>query len=150
MAWTVFYTVLSGLAVYVIGQLLLKFVIEPVHETGKTIGEISHSLILFANVISNPGVPSKEKMDEASDRFRKLSGLLHTHLFLVPWYGVTAGIFRLPARNKVLTAASQLIGLSNSVHTASAGIYEQNAKRVEKICDSLGIYLDPNQRWPAN
>jgi len=48
---TVFLTVFAGVTTYVLGQLILKFLIEPVHELKRTIGEIAHSLVEHANVI---------------------------------------------------------------------------------------------------
>ena len=58
MDLTVFLTVLSGVLTYVVGQLVVKLVIEPVQEARRTIGQISHSLIEHAHVIANPGVPA--------------------------------------------------------------------------------------------
>jgi len=148
MDFTVLATVLSGVLTYVAGQLILKLVIEPVQDLKKTIGQISHVLIERANVISNPGVPTSEVMDATSSELRRLSSQLHAHLYLVPAYDKTARVFRLPTRDRILTAASNLIGLSNSVFKARDSIYEANAKRNEGICDALGIYLAPGDRLP--
>lgn len=145
---TVFLTVLSGVITYVLGQLVLKLVIEPVQDLRKTIGVISHALTERANIIHNPGVPTPEAMHETSRELRKLSSQLHAHLFLVPVYGVTSRVFRLPSQDHALEASSNLLGLSNSVFNAREKIYEINAKRVEKICDSLGIYMAEGDRWP--
>lgn len=148
MDFTVFFTVLSGVFTFVIGQLVVKLVLDPVQDLKKTIGQISHTLVERANVIANPGVPHKEVMDETSDSLRKLSSQLHAHLYLVPSYNRTATVFRLPSKEKLLTASTNLIGLSNSVYRADEKVYEVNAKRVEAICDSLGIYLAEGSRWP--
>lgn len=145
---TVFLTVFSGVVTYVLGQLILKLVIEPVQEVKKTVGQISHSLIEHASVIQNPGVPSEEAMKETSQHLRKLSSQLQAHLYLVPFYNSTAKLFGLPRQDEILAASSALIGLSNSVFRASENIYKQNASRVEKICDSLGIFLSEDERWP--
>jgi hypothetical protein len=144
---TVFLTVFSGVAVYVLGQLAVKLIIEPVNDTKKTIATISHALINFAKVIHNPGVPLRDKIDEASGTLRNLSAQLHSHLFLVPRYQIVARVFGLPSRNNMLIASKNLIGLSNSLHTATDRIYEQNAKRYERVCDSLKIYMEPDDRW---
>lgn len=112
---TVFLTVFSGVLTYVAGQLILKLVIEPVHDMKKTIGHVSYSLIEHANVISNPGVPRQEVMDGTSKHLRRLSSEIHSHLYLVPVYPVSAAIFRLPKKGDVLEASKALIGLSNSV-----------------------------------
>ena len=143
---TVLVTVLSGVLTYVVGQLVVKIVIEPVQETRRTIGQISHSLIEHANVISNPGVPTEEVMRETAQHLRKLSSQLQSHLYLVPAYTTTAKDFVLPTKDNLLLASKYLIGLSNSVYRATDGIYEQNANRVEKVCDALAIYMPDGER----
>lgn len=145
---TVFLTVMSGVITYVVGQLVMKLVVEPVHEMKKTIGLISHSLVEHADVIHNPGVPSEEIIRSTSKHLRNLSSQLHGHLYLVPFYKFTAKIFFLPSQEKILSASNALMGLSNSVFRASDRIYEHNVKRIEKICDSLCIYLADGDRWP--
>lgn len=150
MNFTVFFTVLSGVITFVIGQLIVKLLLDPVQDMKKTIGQVSHTLVERANVIANPGVPTKEVMDETSDSLRRLSSQLHAHLYLIPSYGMTSKIFCLPSKEKLLTASSALIGLSNSVYRTDHTIYEVNAKRVEQVCDSLGIYLSEGSRWPKD
>ncbi len=145
---TVFWTVLAGVLTYVGGQLLMKLVIDPVNDLRRTIAAVSHALIERANVIANPGVPTEEVMQATSEELRKLSSQLHAHLYLIPKYDHTARLFALPSRADLLKAATMLIGLSNSVYRATEAMYEANAKRVEKICDSLDIYMQEHDRWP--
>lgn len=147
---TVFFTVLSGVLTYVIGQLVVKLVIDPVQDAKKTIGLIAHTMIERANVISNPGVLSAEEMDVTSKHLRQLSSQLNSHLYLVPFYSMTAGIFRLPSRENMQKASSNLIGLSNSLDRSGLRGYEVIAKRVEAIHDLLGIFFDEGRRWPKD
>lgn len=147
---TVFLTVLTGVVTFVIGQLVVKLLIEPVQELRRTIAQVSHTMIERANVFQNPGVPRQEVMEETSREVRKLSSQLHAHLYLVPLYPITSRIFFLPTRERILAASSALIGLSNSVYRASGNVYEANAKRNEIVCDSLGIYLVDAARWPKD
>ena len=51
---TVFLTVFSGVVTYIVGQLVLKLLIEPVQDLKKTIGMISYAIIERGSVISNP------------------------------------------------------------------------------------------------
>ena len=145
---TVFVTVLSGVITFVIGQLIVKLLLDPVQDMKKTIGQISHTLVERANVIANPGVSPKDIEDETSNSLRKLSSQLHAHLYLVPAYGVTSKVFCLPSKEKLKVASSALIGLSNSIGRVRETIYKTNAKRVEQVCDSLGIYFPDESRWP--
>jgi hypothetical protein len=140
MNTTVFFTIFAGVLTYVLGQLVVKLLIDPVQEFKKTIGAISHALIDRANIILNPGCATPERMSETSLELRKLSSQLHAHLYLIPQYPRIAPIFRLPARESVVEAATALIGLSNGVFEARQIQIEANEKRVEKICQCLGIY----------
>ena len=148
MDFTVVFTVLSGVITFVVGQLVVKLVLDPVHDLKKTIGQISYTFVERANVIDNPGALPKEVMDETLDSLRKLSSHLHAHLYLVPAYDVTCRVFRLPSKEKLLAASTNLIGLSNNVYRADDKVYEVNAKRVEAVCDSLGIYIAEGSKWP--
>lgn len=147
---TVFLTVITGVVTFVIGQLVVKLLIEPIQEMRKTIAQVSHTMIERAKVYQNPGTHSDEIMTETSQQTRKLSSQLHAHLYLVPAYSVTSRLFFLPSRKQVLEASSALIGLSNSVFCATKNVYEANAKRVEAVCDSLGIFLEDGARWPKD
>jgi len=53
---TVFLTIFAGVVTYVLGQIVLKLVIEPVQDLRRTIGAISLTLIERANVTQNPVV----------------------------------------------------------------------------------------------
>jgi len=52
---SVFFTIFTGVSVYVIGQAFVKLIIEPVHNYKKVISDIAHALIEYAEVYSNPG-----------------------------------------------------------------------------------------------
>jgi hypothetical protein len=111
----VFWTVFTGSATYVVGQIVLKLVIEPAQDLKMTFGVISYSLIERANVISNPGLGLKEIETETAQELRNLASKLRSHLYLIPRYSVTARIFGLPPPAKILAASRALIGLSNGV-----------------------------------
>ncbi len=65
-------TIFGGLFIYVIGQLISKFFIEPIHKQSRCIGEIYYSLIFYADLYGNPDNDSKEERNEAK---RKLRGI---------------------------------------------------------------------------
>ena len=89
----VFWTIFSGVVVYVIGQIFLRVFLEPVQNLNRTIGNISHSLIHYSNIIFNPGVPPRDEIEAASQHLRSLSAEIQSHLYLVPLYPFTALIF---------------------------------------------------------
>lgn len=141
MTESVFFTIFTGVSIYVLGQIIVKLVIDPVHELKKTIGQISHSMIMYANVISNVEVTNDNLKREASDCLRELSALLQSHLKLIPIYDCSRRIFFLPSEREIYEASSALIGLANSVLVTKpeAGFYDAvNAKR-NRVYKSLRI-----------
>ena len=111
MNTTVFLTIVTGVVTFVLGQIIVKLLIDPVQEMKRTIGQISHSLIENANVIQNPGVPKEDMINETSQHLRKLSSQLEAHIYLIPAYGFTSKLFCLPSRNSILKAARALMGV---------------------------------------
>jgi hypothetical protein len=136
----VFLTVLSGTAVYIIGQLALKMAIEPLHDLRETIGLISHSLIERASVIYNPSVGTPEDGAKTFRELKKLASRLHCHLYVIPLYPVMAWTFRLPPRVEIMAASMNLSGLANGVRSDPNSL---NHEFVEKIRKSLKIYDIP-------
>ena len=65
-------TIISGVFVFILGQLVLKLIIEPIQEFRKTLADIAFALIEYANIYSNPGYAGNELENKASEEFRKL------------------------------------------------------------------------------
>ena len=108
----------GGLAVYVAGQILSKFVIEPLYELRKSFGEVRFNLAFHAPTIHTPIGRSKESSDAAREALLKNSSDLIAKLQAVPFY--TAARFlsfgALPSRKAVESAAVQLRGISTYIH----------------------------------
>ena len=49
-----FLTILSGVIVFIISQLIFEFIIKPREEFNKLKGEIFCCLTMYANIIANP------------------------------------------------------------------------------------------------
>ena len=129
-------TIFGGLFVYIAGQLLSKFFIEPMHELRKAIGEVRFNLAFHAPTIHTPIGRSKETSDKAKEALMKSSCDLLSKLHAVPLYAVLSTCRLLPSRKSIEDAAIQLRGLSTYVHEegekASESI-EIIRKRVDKI-----------------
>ena len=133
MIGQVFLTVLSGVGVFVIGQIFVKFVIEPIQEFYKLTGQIGHSLIYYANVYSNTEVSPEPELKAAQETFRQHACDLHLRAHTIPLYGLWARIRLLPPRTNANAAGSNLIGLSNGVYDKSAKAGEMNDKSRQRI-----------------
>jgi hypothetical protein len=148
MNQTVFATVVTGLVIFVLGQILLKLFIEPMQEMRKTIGLVAHALKGRAAVIHNPTVSNTDELKEVSRDLRDFSAKLYSHLYAVPFYRVASRLFLLPTKKCVLTAVRELGGLSNNLTSQNPSIHQVNAGHVQRISESLGLFMPENERWP--
>ncbi len=78
-------TVAGGVIIFVMGQLLGKFIIDPLHELKKVLGEIRFALLFHAPAIMTP-VGDRAGEDEAAKILRRLSSELHSKVSAVPFY----------------------------------------------------------------
>jgi hypothetical protein len=129
-------TVIIGVAVYALSQIVSKFVIEPIHKQDEIRGEISHSLAFYANVYGNPG-SSTSKHSEATDKFREQACLLASKTRLIRKYGFFSAIGLVPCAQNVQKACGNLIGLSNCIN--KTGSSTQNVQWAEEIRKLLRI-----------
>lgn len=106
-------TAVVGIAVFVVGQIIQKWFIEPIQEQRKTFGEIVHALVFYANV--DIDLTPKERIDEAQKQFRSLSSSLRKSLALIPCYRLLAFLRIVPSQVNILSASSELIGISNRI-----------------------------------
>lgn len=145
---TVFLTVFSGVITFVLGQLILKLLVDPVHEFRRTVADIALALIEYANIYANPGVAGSEVEKKVSEELRRLASRLNAQIYLIPCYHFTSKIFGLPSREKVVDAANNLIGLSNGVFKSASDldIVLVNVKRADKIRNALGIFVPQGER----
>lgn len=136
---TIFLTIISGVVTFVLGQIVLKLFIEPVHDFRRTVADIALALIEYANIYLNPGVSGIEAEKQASADLRKLASRLNAQMYLIPCYRFTSKVFRLPSGDKVTEVASNLIGLSNGLSKSSSDLISANVQRANKIHELLGI-----------
>ena len=143
----VFLTIFSGVLVFVISQIFLKLVIEPVHQFKRIISDISFALLQYANLW--PVLQSTREQDEevikASDEFSKLGAKLNASCNLIPLYRQTRIIFFLPKKNKINSAIKSLLLLSNlilEIPRDTQNKKKDRRRKLEKnIADTLNIKI---------
>lgn len=145
---TVAQTVIAGVLVFVVGQLFLKLVIEPIHQLKKTLADISHTFVRYAHAIHNPDVIPPELHSEVFEKLRQLSGQLYADMALIPLYPMFGLIFFLPQREKVYRSAQNLIAVANWMHRKSDCKFYHIVRNIQKACDNLGLYIAPGDRIP--
>lgn len=133
---SIFLTIISGVAVFVLGQTILKLFVDPWQAQRECLANIAHHLLLYANVYSNPGVGTDEVNREASVETRKLASQLIASCHRIPFYERLSKTKLFPAMETILEVQKNLIGLSNSTHS---GDPLHNSSRSDKIKNLLGI-----------
>jgi hypothetical protein len=129
-------TLLGGVLVFVLGQIAIKFFLEPIHEFKKFLGEIEDALIFYANLPAydqaNEG--TRKAILEAKDLFRQQAGRLMAKKKLIPWYKCLVKLRILASEENVVQIHRDLIGLSNSM---MAGEYDDVKYFRENIIKNL-------------
>lgn len=130
---------------FVGGQYILKLVIEPVQEVKKTIGMISHALIIHGKIISSPNIFNQKQREEVYEKLNALSAQLQSDFYLVPksirlksffsWYC----LFNLPSQTEISEATHELETLANCV---VSNIDIQSHNQIRTIKKSISCKLD--------
>ena len=119
---TLFSTIVAGAAVFVVGQIIQRFVLEPIQEQRRVIAEIAVAHVFLANVgpVTSP-VPAGYLLvggDEpipAARLLRSLAARLRASLWTIPFYGLLTTLRVVHSRTTILEASSALIGWSNGI-----------------------------------
>jgi len=128
----IFWTVVTGVAVFVVGQAVSRFIIEPWHEYRMLVGRIAHAFILFSTANAIPGLASPTPLDEAHGELRSLAGILWQQVYAIPLYQTVARVcWWIPTYDDIQVASSNLVSLSNSVGHPGSNIsgYIVNIRR---------------------
>lgn len=131
---TVFLTVFSGTLVFTLGQIIQKFIIDPIQEQKNEIGKIADSLIFYANIYSNPVTTQSERHDQASEKFRQHSSLLTSKTHLIPRYKLWSFCRIVIKPEKIIKASERLLRISNNMYLGPLGANLHGPDR-----DNVGI-----------
>jgi len=135
----------GGVFVFVVGQVVQRFFLEPVQEQRKVIGEATYAVLYCANVYRLPREEienmSEQRLAQLEDTGKTLRGLaaqLQSTLRAIPAYDTMARMEWVPKRSDVLTASREFVGWSNSVYNKVD--YEGHRdRRMTIIVDALSI-----------
>lgn len=132
VAWsTAAVTVLGGVAVFVLGQFVLKWLIEPLQEYRELKGEISHVLLFYANVNDRA---SPDEISETRRHLRGLSGRLRKIHAKIPFYNLCSVFSLVPVREDLFKASTELVGWSNDLDQVNGKVRHRRT-----IAECLGI-----------
>lgn len=126
---TVFGTVVAGVSVYVLGQIIIKFIIEPILEFRHLLGRITQFFLRNqGEMISAEGSESTE-----NELFVLASELLQKRQAII-CYSRLSWLYGLPSSDRVLEAAKSINQIGNRVRTGK----EERAAEQERIYEAMG------------
>jgi len=140
----VFYIILAGVIIYVLGEIIVKIVIDPVQELKRVIADIAFKLIHYSHVFrlsssddSDAATGEKEispeKLEQAADEYRKLASMLNAGFRLVPFYPFARVVFFLPKEADITDARNELIEMSEEIFAAPKSfVVAERRKSIEK------------------
>lgn len=126
-------TVIIGVTVYALSQIVSKFLIEPIHKQDEIRGEIADSLAFYANIYCNPGSGAQQAMNEASKVLRQKATLLRSRTYLIRWHGFFSWINLIPKIENIENASRNLIALSNSIFRGDPAQNNQWAEEIKEL-----------------
>ena len=133
-------TTMLGFFAFVLGQLALKLVVEPIQEQARLVGKVTHALTYYRDVgrHSPPaGQPDPERIAESKRVYKELAAELRMNQRVIPWYWL---FFRLPfvlSEERVRRASAALMVLSIIAHKDPAAEDVSQYRREVQV--SLGI-----------
>ena len=147
-------TVVSGVLVYLAGEILNTVWLHPLQEykmmKQKIAYELSYDAQYYGNVIQNSGPDSTDedlhrKYLEASNRIRIIACELEGYIETLSWFKL--GI---PRKKNLKDACSLLFLLSNSLFTGTYDVVEaslRNQNCALKIKKKLGLYGSKKEKY---
>lgn len=123
----------TGIVIFLFGQYILKFFIEPIMDLRKHIGKIAFILIFHANEIYS----ANENTDIVRKEIRESSSKLIEFLHIPICYKFLHKLFAMPSQKDVYDSAGLLLGLSNAndINTLN----DSKKQRIKKIKELLKI-----------
>ena len=103
-------TVISGVLVFILGQLFIEYFLKPIQEYKQLRAKISYSLTYYADLYMNPIESNKDiekRWDNGSQKMRELSAEVRSTIELRPF-----GNIFIPKKKKLVKVAENLMGIS--------------------------------------
>jgi len=112
----IFLTIVTGVSVFVLGQITLKLIIDPTQKLRETIAEVLFHLANDYRVIHGAQIVDKEKIDAVSESLRNLGSRLFSNQHLILWYWIPKIIFSLPTKDNIRKASELILKIPNHIH----------------------------------
>ena len=125
-------TAVVGIAVFVIGQLIQKLLIEPIHEQRKSIGEVLYVVDYYCHLTFNEGVDSETEKD-ARKYLRRATSDLYRNTAPIPFYRALAFLRIVPKREVIKSVQEQVSVLTRTINNDTLEAAHNKIKKELKI-----------------
>lgn len=125
------FTVISGVLVFVVGQLFNEYFLKPIQQYKQLRAKISYSLTYYANLYMNPVSNDNYNSDDwkiGSQKMRELSAEVRAIIEIRP-----IGNIFIPKKKKLAKVAENIMGISNGFFATQKIDYckNNNSLRIE-------------------
>jgi hypothetical protein len=124
-------TVVAGISIFIAGQIIQRWFIDPIQEQRKVIGEILYALTFYAYIRRD--IFPQEKLEEAQKAIRNLASQLYKTLATIPCYKVFELLHLVPKRKAINRASVELTNWSNTLS------FPENVMHASEVMTSLGM-----------
>jgi hypothetical protein len=142
--FTTLATIVPATLIYVIGQILTRFVLEPIQDQARTVGRIA--FVLLADADLHPETHKTERLDEASRGLRELAAQLRASRRVIPAYPLFAFLRFVISKRVLLESAAMLVHWSDAVYQGDTQRYRDRLAVLLKV---PGLDLTPPTERPA-
>lgn len=136
----IFSTIVTGVAVFILGELILRLFVEPIQELKKLQRQLIEDMSFYARIYYNATIDTPEfrmKIYDVSNLLRKNAVQIESIIYIIPFYKYLAKMKLVPNSKEISIINANLIGISNTItgETKFQDIQQihQWAKEIEHI-----------------
>ncbi len=140
-------TIIGGVFIFLLGQIALKLIIEPVQELKKTLGKVSNLLLLHQAKISN-----RAYNDEISHKISSISAEMLSQSRVVLGYNKVRIIFGLPSISNIANASRELNYISyglREINKEADDNHQVSVLNINKSLREIGALLKIDTTYEA-
>lgn len=141
-----FLTVIAGVLVFVISQIVVQVWLEPLQQLKSAIVDISETLTKHEGSIISLAVAPPEARRDISRDMAVMSARLSGRRELIPFYETARRMYSLPSETKIHEAIGSLNALSNYVAGSHKNAAEIASYCNQEIREALGLFIEPSKR----
>jgi hypothetical protein len=107
-------TFAGGVILFIISQLLSRFIFDPLSDLRRTMADVAYTLMLHRNLLMNAKSVRTDLLLAAQVEIRPVASRLATFTRAIPFHHWFAARGWVPCRRQISEAVSSLIGVSNA------------------------------------